>query len=242
MQKVLLAFLLLFISVPFFAQEGTYDNINSSVNNRRVNFGIKGGFSSTIYLISNLVYNDAKIDNVQNNYKIGYNTSLFLRFNMGKHYIQPEVSYYINRCEIQFNKNENAGKGIPPDYASIKSKIQSFDLPILYGYNFIKQGIYGMSFFVGPKIKFNMKNQQDITFRNFDIENIDEKIYPVNFGFTAGISVYISKVFFDFRYDQIVHNISKSVSYTRPVGMDSFGELKMHRRDNMLSFSLGVIL
>lgn len=230
------------MSASLFAQDVVLDNVNSTVNRHRVNFGLKTGFTSTIYLTSNFSYNGIKINNVQNNYKIGYNTSVFLRYNINKHYIQPEVSYTINRCDIQFNRNGSAFLGDPSEYATITSKVYSIDVPVLYGYNFIKQGIYGMSFFVGPKVKFNLKKQQDIRYENFDVTNFEEKLYPVNVGLTAGLSVYISKVFFDFRYDQILHNISKSVSYTLPEGVESFGQIKLHRRDNMLSFSLGVIL
>ncbi len=242
MKKVFTALLLIFLSSSLFSQEVILDNVNSTVNNRRVNIGLKTGFTSTIYLTSNFHYNGIKINNVQNNYKIGYNTSFFLRFNLKKHFIQPEFSYVINRCEIQFNRDGSYFLGNPSEYATITSKIHSLDFPILYGYNFIKQGIYGMSFFVGPKVKFNLKQKQDISYKNFDVSNFEEKLYPLNVGLTVGLSVYISKVFFDFRYEQILHNISKSVSYALPEGIESFGQIKLHRRDNMLSFSLGVIL
>ena len=38
-------------------------------HDRRVNFGIKGGFTSSLFLVSDLVLNGTVIDEVQNNYE-----------------------------------------------------------------------------------------------------------------------------------------------------------------------------
>jgi hypothetical protein len=69
-------------------------------HDRRVNFGIKGGFTSSLFLVSDLVLNGTVIDEVQNNYKIGYFGSFFMRINFKRHFLQPELSYTINRCNI----------------------------------------------------------------------------------------------------------------------------------------------
>ena len=73
-------------------------------HDRRVNFGIKGGFTSSLFLVSDLVLNGTVIDEVQNNYKIGYFGSFFMRINFKRHFLQPELSYTINRCNITFEK------------------------------------------------------------------------------------------------------------------------------------------
>lgn len=241
MRKVLIAIFLLILTTPLFSQDIAIDNIKTTVNDKKVNFGLKAGFSSTIYITNGFELNSKKIDTIQNIYKIGYNFSAFLRYNIAKHYIQTEVGYYINRAEIEFDKNQGTDNA-EQDNAYVRSRLHSIDIPILYGYNFIKKGIYGMSFFIGPKVKFNLNGQHKISYSNLGVDNIEEKLYPVNFGATLGISVYISRVFFDFRYDQILHNISKSVSYSNPSGAAAVTNVKLHRRDNMLSFSLGIIL
>ena len=73
-------------------------------HDRRVNFGIKGGFTSSLFLVSDLVLNGTVINEVQNNYKIGYFGSFFMRINFKRHFLQPEFSYTINRCNITFEK------------------------------------------------------------------------------------------------------------------------------------------
>ena len=108
--------------------------------NHSVNFGVKGGFTSSLFLISDFSINGVSIDEIQNNYKIGYFGSLFMRINFGNHFLQPEVSYNINRCNITFNKPlaADAPVGSIPSQASITTSIHSIDVPVIYGYNFIK--------------------------------------------------------------------------------------------------------
>ena len=64
-----------------------------------VDFGINGGFNSSLFLVSDLSINGVKIDQTQNNYKIGVTSTLFLRLNFGRHYIQPEFKRK-NKVEV----------------------------------------------------------------------------------------------------------------------------------------------
>lgn len=168
-----------------------------------VNFGFKGGFTSSLFLVSQFSVNGVPIDEVQNNYKIGYFGSLFMRINFDRHFLQPEISYNINRCNITFEKPlpEDAASGARPEEASITSSIHSIDIPVIYGYNFIKEGPYSLAVFGGPKVRYIWDRKSDIDFENFDQVNIRERLRPLNLSFTVGVSVTISRVFFDFRYD-----------------------------------------
>lgn len=217
-------------------------------HDRQVNFGIKGGFTSSLFLVSDLELNGMVINEVQNNYKIGYFGSLFMRINFKRHFLQPELSYTINRCNITFEKPSPEGtpeNGVPP-MASITSSIRSFELPVIYGYNIIKEGPYSLAIFSGPKIRYIWDRHSKVTFENFSQRDIKEELYPLNFSLTAGVAVTISRIFFDFRYDIGLHNISKRISY-KPVYDENVGEdgtlahqIRFHRRENVLSFSLGV--
>lgn len=226
---------------------GTIENedSNSSKREHKINFGIKGGFTSSLFLVSNLSINGISIDEVQNNYKIGYFGSMFMRINFGKHFLQPEVSYNINRCNITFFEPGETENTSEP--ASITSSIHSIDIPILYGYNVIKDGDYSMAIFGGPKLRYIWNKESEVTFKNFSINNLHERLYPLNASFTIGTSVTISRVFFDFRYDIGLHNISREVTESNNDGSDatsttpgSSNELRFHRQDNVLSFSLGL--
>lgn len=227
---------------------GTADEVHLKFHRGRpVNFGAKGGFTSSLFLVSNFSVNGVAIDEVQNNYKIGYFGSLFMRVNFARHFLQPEISYNANQCSITFEKplSENAPAGTISSEASITSSIHSIDIPVIYGYNFIKEGPYSLAAFGGPKIRYILDKQSEITFENFDQLNIKEELCPLNLSFTVGIAVTISRVFFDFRYDFGLHNMSKRVTYEIPASnsasdSDSTDKIRFHRRDNVLSFSLGV--
>ena len=116
-------------------------------NTKKINIGIKAGFNSSMFMVSELKIKDVTIDEVQNNYKIGYFGALFMRINMKKHFIQPEVSYNVSKCEITFDKLGSQHPAIEPDYASVQSVLHSVDFPILYGYNVVKKGPYGRCVF-----------------------------------------------------------------------------------------------
>lgn len=228
---------------------GTYDEDHPKTrHDRTVNFGVKGGFTASLFLASNFSVNGVAISEVQNNYKIGYFGSIFMRINADRHFLQPEISYNINRCNITFEKNlaGDAPAGAAPKEASITSSIHSIDIPVIYGYNFIKEGPYSLAVFCGPKIRYIWDQRSKVTFDNFDQQNVKEKLRPLNLSITVGVAVTISRVFFDFRYDIGLHNISKHVTYDIDAdgditnGADSSNEIRFHRRDNVLSFSLGV--
>ena len=46
-------------------------------NTKKINIGIKAGFNSSMFMVSELKIKDVTIDEVQNNYKIGYFGALF---------------------------------------------------------------------------------------------------------------------------------------------------------------------
>ena len=160
-----------------------------------VNFGFKGGFTSSLFLVSQFSVNGVPIDEVQNNYKIGYFGSLFMRINFDRHFLQPEISYNINRCNITFEKPlpEDAASGARLEEASMTSSIHSIDIPVIYGYNFIKEGPYSLAVFGGPKVRYIWDRKSDIDFENFDQVNIRERLRPLNLSFTVGVSVTISR-------------------------------------------------
>ena len=243
MKKSLLFSLLILLCCNLSYSSNNVRTPDNGPNTKKINIGIKAGFNSSMFLVSQFKIKDVTINDFQNNYKIGYFAAAFLRFNISRHFIQPEVSYNISRCEIEFDKLGSQHPDIEPDYAFINSTIHSIDIPLLYGFNIIKNGPYGMSIFAGPKLKCIWTQQNKITFNNFDQKGIYEQLYPFNLSAVIGVGVNISRIFFDFRYEQGIHNISRSVTYDNINTDGSIGVSKMtlNRREQVLSFSLGLI-
>lgn len=204
----------------------------------KVNFGIKGGFNSTMYFVNQFKIKDVTINDIQNNYKVGYFGTFFIRFNMKRHFLQPEFIYNVSKGEITFDKKGSQHPDIEPDYATITSTIRTVEVPLLYGYNFVKTGPYGMNFFLGPKVKYVWREKNKIEFSNFDQQGIGEKLFPFNISGIIGLGVSISNILFDFQYEIGMHNISKNVTYDNSEGISN---IVFKRRANVLSFSLGVI-
>ena len=197
LRKILFFGLMTVAGTVFGQNRNTADKVDRP-NTKKINFGVRAGFNSSMFMVSELKIKDVTIDEVQNNYKIGYFGALFMRINMKKHYIQPEVSYNVTKCEITFDKLGSQHPAIEPDYASVQSVLHSIDFPVLYGYN------------VSAVI---------------------------------GVGVNISRIFFDFRYEQGIGNISKSITYDNinSDGSTGISRIIFDRRDSALSFSLGFI-
>ncbi|MBE6286855.1 MAG: PorT family protein [Mediterranea massiliensis] len=218
------------------------------IDERPINFGFKAGFTSSLFLVSDLYVNGMKIDHVENKYKVGFSGSLFMRINMKRHFIQPEISYNINRCNILFDKPmpEGSSPGSSKQLLSINNSIHSIDIPVTYGYNIIKDGPYSMAVFAGPKLRYIWEKHSDIQFHNFDQQEIVEEFYPLTASLTIGVAVTVSRIFFDFRYDIGLLNISKGITF-QPAENSNIqpdtkveDQLRFHHRENVLSFSLGV--
>lgn len=70
MKRVILLFIYMWIT---FAAYGEGDHKKEKrPDDRKINVGIRGGFNSSMFLVSNLKIKDVTIDEIQNNYKIGY--------------------------------------------------------------------------------------------------------------------------------------------------------------------------
>ena len=216
MKRIVLLFISIWIAFAAYGEDNHKKERHP--DDRKINVGIRGGFNSSMFLVSDLKIKDVTIDEIQNNYK-------------------------ISRCEISFDKLGSQHPDIEPDYASVSSTIHSIDFPLLYGYHVVKQGPYTMSLFAGPKLRYLWNKKNKITFENFDQQGIHEKLYPFNVSAVIGVSVNISRIFFDFRYEQGLHNLSKSVTYDNidMEGRPEVSNITFRRRDNVLSFSLGVI-
>lgn len=237
----ILAVLLLACSANLYAQDiMLYD---SKQKKQKISIGIKAGFNSTMMFTDKLYYGEQEITDIQNNYKVGYISTLFVRIPVkNKHFLQPEVSYAISQGSISMsNLRENAT--ILEDNALIKTKISSLEIPLLYGYKFIDSYPYGMSFFLGPKVAWTIKKQSSSEYSGFYQKGIKEYIRPLNYSAIIGLGVNISNIFFDFRYEIGCNNITKSVTYDKELTIEPYNEkeLILKRRKNILSFSVGAI-
>ena len=204
-----------------------------------INFGVKGGFSSTIYQVNEITIAGMPINNYMAKSEISSFYTAFIRANIKRHYLQTEVSYNISNYTIDFNTDQWNTAALPQDKSSISTQITGFEVPLYYGFHILKEGPYGMSIYIGPKAKFILTDRSRHEFVNFPYEHIQESINPINFSLMGGFGINISRLFFDFSFEYGLHNISNGFTTIDAEETLSTESLIFNRRKNVLSFSVG---
>ena len=188
-----------------------------------VNWGFKVGLNSE--LPSAKITTETPTLNVVPENKVGYLIGSFVRLNMKRIFIQPELSYnYSHECFLLQNENRIT-------QTSYNVKMRGIDASALIGYNTVKEKEYLFSLYSGCNIRYAY--QTDI--ERSGINNYTEKHAIHNLYLVAGIGASISHIIFDFRYGIGL--------FDRPIGLNSYTisleNVALERRTNTLSFSFG---
>lgn len=204
------------------------------------NWGGKIGFNSSIPVISSFTVDNIKAQNITTEYKVGYTASLFCRVNIDKFFIQPGVSWSISESIFTFDiPSHSLIENNPMVHDGIKLKNSSIDVPVLVGYDVVKQGPYALSLMVGPKFRYNYKISYTSIYSTDNDEYTNDST-PFSVNFAAGVGVTVWRLFFDFTYEfglnEAVSNFREKVS-SKP----SDAEVIINKRTNMMSFSLGFL-
>jgi hypothetical protein len=206
-----------------------------------INYGVKGGFSSTLYEVQNLTISGMPINSFTTKSEISSFYTIFARINAKRHYVQTECSYNVSNYTIDFASTQWSPSAQPYDKSTIGTKIIGLEVPLYYGYHIMQEGPYGMSFYLGPKAKFILTDYSRHSFKNVPYEFISERVKPINFSLMMGIGINIARVFFDFSFEYGLHNISNGFTTIDLQGNESTQGIIFDRRKNVLSFSIGFI-
>ena len=204
-----------------------------------INYGIKGGFSSTFYEVHEFIVANMPINDYMPKSEISSFYTFFLRTNIKRHYLQTEVSYNISYYSIEFATDQWNSLAEAYENSEIGTRIIGFEVPLFYGYHLRKEGPYGLSFYAGPKAKFVLTDRSRHTFDNSPYQHFEEHIRPINFSLMAGLAVNISRIFFDFALEYGLHNISNGFTTIDLKDNLSTSDLVFNRRKNVFSFSVG---
>lgn len=204
-----------------------------------VNYGVKGGFSSTIYEVRELTVAGMPINDYMAKSEISSFYTIFARANIKRHYLQTEVSYNISNYSIEFGSAQWNTSTQANGKSTFSTKIVGFEVPLFYGYHILKQGPYGLSFYIGPKAKFILSDYSSHIFEQSPYKQFEEHIRPINFSLMSGLGINISRVFFDFSFEYGLHNISNGFTTTDITDNVRTDDFIFNRRKNVLSFSIG---
>lgn len=209
-------------------------------------FGVTVGFNSTFPVINSITIDDIKLENILHQYKVGYLASVFCRININRFFLQP--SFVIDRSESDILFNVPSGIELPllPEESSellnarIAMEKLSFQIPVLIGYNIIKQNYYALSLMAGPNFTYNYKVTYSSESTNNSHEYVSEST-PWGVSLGMGVAVRIWQLFFDFRYDFGLNQVESDFRSKDPSIPVISNNVRIDKRTNVMSFSLGIV-
>ena len=236
--------LFLFCTYLFFT--GTVSAQSGMSPKKLFNWGVRIGVNAPFVDMRKSQINGIKIEEPSTNSKMGILISLFARTNFNKHYLQLEAETHYMRYRMSPRPESVITDGSIGymEGITVGNRIYSLDIPLLYGYNFNKQGPYELSFFAGPKLKYLYKKKSELSAPETYEFVMDEHIRPLTANFVLGLGTSISRFFIDFRYEFGITNLTHPTTYVLyKDGINiSEGNIYLKRGINLLSFSVGIIL
>ena len=234
--RTFLIIISLFIALPqVFAK-------TSETNNKRFNYGVTLSANAPFVHERKTYINNTEVSKPLNETKMAGSISLFGRVNLKRNYLQLEVGTSVIRDVVSLDIKEfGYSRNLNVDS---KNFALTLDIPLLYGYNFIKRDKYELSLFVGPKLRYTYLNKEDINNPQNITFNLNEDTNPITACVIIGMGTKISRVLIDFRYEFGIteHNKPGTFSLYENSVLISEGTFYAKRSINLLSFSLGVIL
>lgn len=209
------------------------------------NFGGKVGFNADFPVLHSFTADGKEIEDLHVQYKVGYLASLFCRINMDRFFIQPCVTWHHSEGEIYFNMpSSTIVDDDTPTYSStancLSTEFRSIEVPIMIGYHLIRQGPYGLSLMLGPKVKYNYKHAYSSTVAGH-VQQFESDNTPFGVNIATGVGVSIWRLFFDFVYEFGLNHVESDFTHTASPTWVNPHEFHIDRRINTMSFSLGFL-
>ena len=209
---------------------------------KKFNFGAKVGFNATLPVVNSLRVLDFEANQFHTDYQVGYLAALFFRFNIQRFYIQPSPSWHYGRSHLDFviTFPEIEGEADPPIKGNLRMHTQSLELPVLLGYHLVKQGPYGLSLMVGPKVKYNYKLDYNMAIDDHEIRFVNQDT-PFGVNIVTGMGVSIGRLFFDFVYEFGLNQTEANFKQLSTSSPESSFEIQLNKRTNVMSMSIGIL-
>ena len=156
-----------------------------------INVGVKlgGNFTGVEFDVNNP---DAALGD--DSRQFGFVGGAFVRLNLGKISIQPELLYSQKKFETEENVNSGA-----PAFEFTSSEL---DIPVLVGIDLIDAKVVRLRLVAGPMVSFSVSNSVDIATSGVQLNTDDIFSWEeAKFGYAAGVSLDVTKLTFDLRYN-----------------------------------------
>lgn len=155
-----------------------------------INVGIHGGISSTKMKVKDI----PQIKN--SSARTGYMVGAFVRVNLGLLYLEPSLNYVHRESNISGDNG--------------KLKVNSFDIPVMVGFNLIDISALKLRAYVGPVASFPGKVKESIKDFSGDL-----KTNSVMWNGKVGVGVDLWKFTFDIDYEKAFKKLGTELKAPR---------------------------
>lgn len=131
--------------------------------NAQFNFGIKGGYNSSLSLdnISTVQSGTYNLSNVAGEVANGFHGGVFVRLGLGKKlYVQPELLYAMQRKTFNLSVSNLVNPGSLTNVDNYVN-FSTVDVPVLVGYKIVDLKLMNLRVFAGPKFRMNAGSTLD---------------------------------------------------------------------------------
>ena len=223
-----------FIITFFVCLIGLTEN-NMQAQSHKINWGVRLGLNAVSITSYKAFQTDEVLTNSSFTNENGYLINGFARFNFNRIFLQPELSWnnYHRICSFSLPIENNSDY-----YPSVDLKIhsQAINTNLLIGYNIVHDypflfGVYAGASAIGT---YRTDYSMDIA------EPFLKKDLLLNYSGILGVSINISKLYFDLRYEATV-----PINYLNlndiPSIPNNYQNVLIKRTESFLSFSVGVM-
>jgi len=234
MQKLHLILICLFCFLSVQAQEVFY------TKDKRFNWGGTIGLKSTLPVIHSITIDGHQADNIHLQYKVGYLASLFCRINIDRVFLQPSISWHHFSSDIRFTLPLEEGNVNPvTDYDNLEIKTKALEVPMLLGYNIVKEGPYGLSLMAGPKVSYKYNTRYNFNLSGAETTlSKNSDLFDINIVMGVGVSIW--RLFFDFTYELGLNKTESDFMNVTSREVSNY-DIAINKRVNVMSFSLGFL-
>ncbi len=195
MKRKLFIFLLIIITATSYAQ---------------FDLGIKAGYNSTLSLqnLNTITNGEYTFNNMKSEMRNSFQCGIYTRFNFNRFYLQPELLYSVQKNG--FNIEDVVVELDRTMDVDTYVKVSTVDIPIFLGYYIIKQKLFKLRAFVGPKIALNSGSQleyNNITSGEFSFSELSEDFKNSQVDLEAGVGI-----------DLLRFNIDTKLNLVRDIG------------------------
>jgi len=188
-----------------------------------LSLGLKVGFNST-----KMATELKNVNDIKEEAKMGYLAGAFLRINLPKIYLQPEV-YYTKKSGDYQSTNIPSFQN---QTFTQKTILNSIDFPVLIGVKLLDLKLFNLrlmtgpvaSFLIGKDVNYEVNGIKIGSLPSTDLGNYND----INWAIQAGAGIDVFNFTLDVRYEWGLNNISDAVD--------------MNVKSKLLNVSLGMKL